>query len=56
MKTPDRRETHRVDEETRERSAEQHNVTAPTPRDVREKAERKAGHDTEPDVPAENPS
>ncbi|MFG2946996.1 hypothetical protein [Streptomyces adustus] len=50
MKTPDRRETHRVDEETRERSAEQRNVTAPTPRDVREKAERKAERDAAGDT------
>ncbi|MFE2579915.1 hypothetical protein [Streptomyces sp. NPDC059378] len=46
MQTPDRRDTRRTDERTRDRSAEQRNVTAPTPRDVREKAERKAEHDT----------
>lgn len=35
------------DDETRQRSAEQRNVTAPTPRDVREKAE----HDDGPEFP-----
>ncbi|WP_329283640.1 hypothetical protein [Streptomyces sp. NBC_01451] len=46
MKTSDD-ETPPVDEETRERSAEQRNVVTPTPRDVRDKAE----DDDEPDLP-----
>ncbi|WP_159024400.1 hypothetical protein [Streptomyces scabiei] len=37
-----------VDEETRERSAEQRNVIAPTPRDVLNQAE----DDDEPDLPS----
>ncbi|MGW2826020.1 hypothetical protein ACWC24_34220 [Streptomyces sp. NPDC001443] len=48
MKTPDKRDTRQADEQTRERSAEQRTVTAPTPRDVREKAERHAEHDAPP--------
>ena len=47
MKTPDDDDTPPVDEETCERSAEQRNVIAPTPRDVRDKAE----DDDEPDLP-----
>jgi hypothetical protein len=39
MKTPDNSETPPVDDKTRQRSAEQRNITAPTPRDVRDKAE-----------------
>ncbi|MEU3619112.1 hypothetical protein ABZ725_43485 [Streptomyces sp. NPDC006872] len=38
MKTPGEHDTPPVDDETRRRSAEQRNVTAPTPRDVRDKA------------------
>ncbi|GGM97557.1 hypothetical protein [Streptomyces fuscichromogenes] len=42
MKTPGARKTpHPADDETRRRSAEQRNVTAPTPRDVRDKAKAK---------------
>ena len=47
MKVPGENETPPLDEKTRERSAEQRNVTAPTPRDVREKAE----HEDEPEFP-----
>ncbi|MFJ9710743.1 hypothetical protein [Streptomyces sp. NPDC101234] len=47
MKTPDDNDTPPLDDETRQRSAEQRHVTAPTPRDVREKAER----DDEPEFP-----
>lgn len=36
-----------IDEETRERSSEQRNITAPTPPDVREKADE----DEEPSPP-----
>ncbi|MFF3006744.1 hypothetical protein ACFVTF_28540 [Kitasatospora sp. NPDC057940] len=39
MSTTDGNETDQVDDETRERSAEQRNITAPTPKDVQEKAE-----------------
>ena len=38
MKTPGDHDTPPVDDETRQRSAEQRNVTAPTPRDVRDRA------------------
>ncbi len=48
MKVPGDNETPPPDEKTRQRSAEQRNVTAPTPRDVREKAENK----DEPQFPA----
>ncbi|MFI1760611.1 hypothetical protein ACH41H_00815 [Streptomyces sp. NPDC020800] len=48
MKTPDdNSDTSPVDDETRQRSAEQRNITAPTPRDVRDKAK----DDDEPDSP-----
>ncbi|WP_405540823.1 hypothetical protein OG787_22005 [Streptomyces sp. NBC_00075] len=47
MKTPGDDDTPPVDEETRERSAEERNVITPTPRDVRERAEG----DDEPDLP-----
>ncbi|WP_153467996.1 hypothetical protein [Streptomyces kaniharaensis] len=39
MNTPDESDTPQVDEETRERSAEQRNIPVPTPKDVRAKAE-----------------
>ncbi|MFF3937484.1 hypothetical protein [Streptomyces phaeofaciens] len=41
MKTPGDHDTPPVDDETRQRSAEQRNVTAPTPRDVRDRAKDK---------------
>jgi hypothetical protein len=47
MKTPGDNDTPPVDDETRQRSAEQRNITAPTPRDVRDKAK----DDDEPDFP-----
>ena len=39
MSKPGEHDTPRVGEETRERSAEQRNITAPTPKDVRAEAE-----------------
>ncbi|MFB7503662.1 hypothetical protein [Streptomyces broussonetiae] len=39
MTTPDENDTPQVDDETRQRSAEQRNITAPTPRDVRAEAD-----------------
>ncbi len=39
MTTPDEHGTSPLDEEARDRSAEERNVVAPTPRSVREKAE-----------------
>lgn len=52
MKTPDNSDTSPVDDETRQRSAEQRNITAPTPRDVRDKAK----DDDEPDSPTADTS
>lgn len=52
MNTPGDKDTPPVDDETRQRSAEQRNVTAPTPRDVRAKA--KDGD--EPEFPTEDTS
>jgi hypothetical protein len=48
MKTPGDKRTPPVDDETRQRSAEQRNISAPTPRDVRDKAK----DDDEPDSQA----
>ncbi|MFJ9950781.1 hypothetical protein [Kitasatospora sp. NPDC091207] len=48
MSTPEQDGTPQVDEETRERSAEQRNITAPTPKDVR----AKGGDGEEPEPPA----
>ncbi|MER6400500.1 MULTISPECIES: hypothetical protein [unclassified Kitasatospora] len=48
MTTPD--DTEEPDEETRERSAEERSIVAPTPADVRAKAED--GDDEEPEPPA----
>ena len=48
MTTPDENDTPQVDEETRERSSEQRNITSPTPPDVRAKRE----DDDEPEPPA----
>ncbi|MEV0533527.1 hypothetical protein [Kitasatospora sp. NPDC050463] len=49
MSTPDEQDTARRDEDqVRERSAEQRNITSPTPKDVRAKAE----DDDEPEPPA----
>ncbi|MFE9423694.1 hypothetical protein ACFYNO_12120 [Kitasatospora sp. NPDC006697] len=39
MSTPQENDTPQPDEETRERSAEQRNITAPTPPDVEAKAD-----------------
>ncbi|WP_460105076.1 hypothetical protein [Streptomyces sp. YKOK-J1] len=39
MSTSEEKHTPQVDEETRERSAEQRNITAPTPPDVRAEGE-----------------
>jgi len=50
MSTSEENETPQVDEETRERSAEQRNITAPTPPDVRAK-----GEDDDTDPPAAEP-
>jgi len=52
MKTPGDDDTPPVDEETRERSAEERNVITPTPQDVRDKAEEEKEEDAEPDPPA----
>jgi hypothetical protein len=48
MSTPNDSDTPKVDEETRERSSRQRNITSPTPPDVRAKAE----DDDEPAPPA----
>ncbi|MEU9048566.1 MULTISPECIES: hypothetical protein [unclassified Kitasatospora] len=48
MSVPEANETPQVDDETRERSSEQRNITAPTPPDVRAKGE----DDGEPEPPA----
>ncbi|MFJ9734233.1 hypothetical protein ACIRU2_18740 [Streptomyces sp. NPDC101169] len=45
MDSSEQNETRQVDEETKERSAEQRNITAPTPPDVRAKGE---DDDTDP--------
>ncbi|MEU9991362.1 hypothetical protein ACFZCP_20535 [Streptomyces sp. NPDC007971] len=47
MSTPEENDTPQVDEETRKRSAEQRNITAPTPPDVRAKGK----DDDEPEPP-----
>ncbi|WP_160311285.1 hypothetical protein [Streptacidiphilus anmyonensis] len=47
MSTPDERDNDQVDEE-RERSAEQRNITAPTPKDVRAKGDDEDGDANEP--------
>ncbi|MGW0994277.1 hypothetical protein [Streptomyces sp. NPDC002520] len=52
MKTPGDNNPPPVDDETRERSAEQRNITAPTPRDVRNKAK----DEDEPESPAKDAS
>lgn len=39
VSTSEEKDTAQVDEETKERSAEQRNITAPTPPDVRAKGE-----------------
>ncbi|MEI5603813.1 hypothetical protein [Streptomyces brasiliscabiei] len=49
MKTPGDDDTPPVDDETRERSAEQRNVTAPTPRDVRAKGRAEATDEDRPE-------
>ncbi|MFI8521110.1 hypothetical protein ACIGEZ_25315 [Streptomyces sp. NPDC085481] len=49
MTTPERNDNPHIDEETRERSSEQRNITAPTPPDVRAKAD----DDEEPEPPAD---
>ncbi|RKT09432.1 hypothetical protein BX285_6527 [Streptomyces sp. 1114.5] len=52
MKTPDE-DALRGDEQARERSAEVREITAPTPADVRAKAEDpQDGDDEEPEPPA----
>ncbi|MGW5534503.1 hypothetical protein ACWER6_09820 [Streptomyces sp. NPDC004009] len=43
MSSPEENDTAQVDEETKERSAEQRNITAPTPPDVRAKGEDEDG-------------
>ncbi|MFD9123308.1 hypothetical protein [Kitasatospora sp. NPDC059571] len=48
MSTPEKKDDPQHDEEARERSSEQRNITAPTPPDVRAKAD----HDEEPEPPA----
>ncbi len=54
MSTPGDKEAPLKDDETRQRSAEQRNVTLPTPRDVRDKAKAKEGDERE--VPTEDTS
>ncbi|GAA4982499.1 hypothetical protein [Kitasatospora paranensis] len=48
MSTSKKNDDPRIDEEARERSAQQRNVTAPTPPDVRAKADE----EEEPEPPA----
>lgn len=48
MTASEENDTPQVDEETKERSAEQRNITAPTPPDVRAKGE----DDDDPEPPA----
>ena len=50
MSTPEQNDDARIDEGTRERSAEQRNITAPTPKDVRAKAEDDDDDADEPDT------
>ncbi|WP_411122640.1 hypothetical protein [Streptomyces sp. x-19] len=52
MSTPEDRDDPRVDEQAWERSAEQRNITAPTPPDVRAKGEDDEDDGEEPDPPA----
>ncbi len=54
MNTPGDKDTPPVADETRKRSAEQRNVTTPTPRDVRDKVRAKDGN--EPELPTEETS
>ncbi|MFI8455380.1 hypothetical protein [Kitasatospora sp. NPDC085464] len=50
MSVPQENDTPQVDDETRERSSEQRNITAPTPPDVRAK-----DADDDPEPPATGP-
>ncbi|MFH8770479.1 hypothetical protein ACIF83_12300 [Streptomyces sp. NPDC085866] len=52
MHTPGENDRPPADDKTRQRSAEQRNVTAPTPRDVRDKAK----DEDEPEFPTEDAS
>ncbi|MGA5820295.1 hypothetical protein ACPC54_20810 [Kitasatospora sp. NPDC094028] len=45
----------RVAEQAREKSAEQRNITAPTPADVRAEAEEGRGHEAGEEEPKEEP-
>ncbi|MFB7616853.1 hypothetical protein [Kitasatospora sp. NPDC056181] len=52
-RTPEASDASRDDNSTaRERSAEERGVTAPTPKDVRAKADDVGGEDEEPEPPA----
>ncbi|WP_161789951.1 hypothetical protein [Streptacidiphilus neutrinimicus] len=48
MSIPDERDNDQVDDETRQRSAEQRNITAPTPKDVRAKGDDEDDDANEP--------
>lgn len=52
MSTPDENDTSRHDEQIRGRSAQERDVTAPTPKDVRAKAEDDGEGQEEPEPPA----
>ncbi|WP_160311080.1 hypothetical protein [Streptacidiphilus anmyonensis] len=52
MSTPDEHDDAHVDDETRERSAEQRNMSVPTPKDVRARGD----DDEEDDDESESPS
>ncbi|MFI8461861.1 hypothetical protein [Kitasatospora sp. NPDC085464] len=52
MSTPEDSDDPRVDEQARERSSEQRNITAPTPPDVRAKSEDDEEGGEQPEAPA----
>ncbi|WP_345694935.1 hypothetical protein [Kitasatospora terrestris] len=52
MTTPGDKDAPLEDEEAIERSAEERNITSPTPRDVREKADDRADGKDRPEPPA----
>ena len=48
MSTPDEHDEAQVDDQTRERSAEQRNIPVPTPKDVRAKGDDDDQDESEP--------
>ncbi|MGW0765320.1 hypothetical protein [Streptomyces sp. NPDC002676] len=55
MKTPDDKDKPQVDDKTRERSAKQRNITAPTPPDVRDEGHERDDDNEPPNRSAEGP-